>query len=166
MVYALLWARARTCRAQQVEVMGIASKKLHYVLGYLCLAGNRWRANAHLWEVKVSTKEDKMAHQFLLTDRSGRGISTTVDIDHVLKHFGDMVTDCGHVSSWAMGATIAQDLQIYEERLELTALDSNIETRYQVRARYWFDIKEESARFADQVRRIADEQGCNGTVVS
>jgi hypothetical protein len=150
--------------------MGIASKKLHYVLGYLCLAGNRWRTNAQLWEVKVSTKEDEMAHNFLLTDRSGRGISTTVDIDHVLKFFGDMLTDGDFdyrpVSDWAMGASIAQSIEVHEERLELTALDSNQETRYKVRASYWFDIKEDAVKFADQVRRIADEQNCNGTVVS
>ena len=50
MVWPSPGGRGRTCRAQPVEIVGIASKKLHYGYGLINQAGNRLLGDAQLME--------------------------------------------------------------------------------------------------------------------
>jgi hypothetical protein len=50
MVWLLPGGRGRTCRAQPVEIVGIASGKLHYGYCVINQAGNPFVANAQIME--------------------------------------------------------------------------------------------------------------------
>jgi hypothetical protein len=50
MVWLSPGGRGRTCRAQPVDIVGIASEKLHYLPRQFNQAGNRLLADAHLME--------------------------------------------------------------------------------------------------------------------
>jgi hypothetical protein len=50
MVWLLPGGRGRTCRAQPVEIVGIASGKLHYLSRRFNQGGNLLLADAHLME--------------------------------------------------------------------------------------------------------------------
>lgn len=69
-----------------------------------------------------------MAHEFLLQDKSGRGITTRVEIDYVLEHFGKYKNDPDNefeesVGEWAMSAETGDSYHMDDEKAILIALD-------------------------------------------
>ena len=72
-----------------------------------------------------------MATEFMLKDTSGRGINSKVDIDHLLRHFGDEINDeddvfAVSVGEWATDARFGDTYRLDGERVEIFALNDEV----------------------------------------
>jgi len=78
-----------------------------------------------------------MAFQFMLKDESGRGITSKVEIDHILEHFGEMKNDENDpyeetVGEWAVCARSGDVYRLREEHTSIYSLDDHQVVCYKV----------------------------------